>query len=107
MAHVQITMLAGRTIEQKRRAVKRITDAMCEELHVKAEKLTIILRGSPARQLRPQRGSAVGPHRLEMKSGYAASRRRKAHQKPERPSRSVIAVSPLRGSVKFPTSPGA
>ena len=41
MAHVQITMLAGRTIEQKRRAVKRITDAMCEELHVKAEKLTI------------------------------------------------------------------
>ena len=41
MAHVQITMLAGRTIEQKRRAVKRITETMCEELHVKAEKLTI------------------------------------------------------------------
>jgi phenylpyruvate tautomerase PptA (4-oxalocrotonate tautomerase family) len=34
-------MLAGRTVEQKRRAVKRITDVMCEELHVKAEKLTI------------------------------------------------------------------
>jgi 4-oxalocrotonate tautomerase family enzyme len=41
MAHVQITLLAGRTIEQKRRAVKRITEVMCEELHVKAEKLTI------------------------------------------------------------------
>ena len=41
MAHVQITMLAGRTMEQKRRTVKRITDVMCEELHVKAEKLTI------------------------------------------------------------------
>ena len=41
MAHVQITMLAGRTIEQKRRAVKRISDAMHEELGVKTEKLTI------------------------------------------------------------------
>jgi 4-oxalocrotonate tautomerase len=41
MAHVQITMLAGRTLEQKRRAVKRITDAMREELNVKAEKLTV------------------------------------------------------------------
>lgn len=41
MAHVQITMLAGRTMEQKRRAVKRITEILTEELHVKAEKLTI------------------------------------------------------------------
>ncbi len=41
MAHVQITMLAGRTMEQKRRAVKRITEAMREELNVKAEKLTV------------------------------------------------------------------
>jgi 4-oxalocrotonate tautomerase family enzyme len=47
MAHVQITMLAGRTIEQKRRAVKRITEVMCEELHVKAEKLTITLLEVP------------------------------------------------------------
>jgi 4-oxalocrotonate tautomerase len=41
MAHVQITMLAGRTMEQKRRAVKRITEAMRDELNVKAEKLTV------------------------------------------------------------------
>lgn len=41
MAHVQITMLAGRTMEQKRRAVKRITEALREELNVKAEKLTV------------------------------------------------------------------
>lgn len=41
MAHVQITMLAGRTIEQKRRAVKRVTEALREELNVKPEKLTI------------------------------------------------------------------
>jgi len=41
MAHVQITLLAGRTMEQKRRAVKRITEAMRDELNVKAEKLTV------------------------------------------------------------------
>jgi 4-oxalocrotonate tautomerase len=41
MAHVQITLLAGRTMEQKRRAVKRITEVMSEELNVKAEKLTV------------------------------------------------------------------
>ncbi len=41
MAHVQITMLEGRTIEQKRRAVKRITEVMQEELNVNPEKMTI------------------------------------------------------------------
>ena len=41
MAHVQITFLEGRTIEQKRRAVKRITEALHEELNVNPEKLTI------------------------------------------------------------------
>ena len=41
MAHVQITLLSGRTMEQKRRAVKRITEAMRDELNVKAEKLTV------------------------------------------------------------------
>ena len=41
MAHVQITLLEGRTVEQKRRAVKRITEVLHEELNVKCEKLTI------------------------------------------------------------------
>ena len=41
MAHVQITMLEGRSIEQKRRAVKRITEVMQEELNVNPEKMTI------------------------------------------------------------------
>ncbi len=41
MAQVQITLLAGRTIEQKRRAVKRITEVLHEELKMKPEKLTI------------------------------------------------------------------
>ncbi len=53
MAHVQITLLAGRTLEQKRRAVKRISDVLHEELNIKAEKLTIafveLLRESYAR----------------------------------------------------------
>ncbi|HEY4931389.1 MAG TPA: tautomerase family protein [Terriglobales bacterium] len=43
MAHVQITMLEGRTIEQKRRAVKRITEVMKEELNVNPEKMTIAI----------------------------------------------------------------
>lgn len=41
MAHVQITMLEGRTIEEKRRAAKRITEVLQEELHVNPERLTI------------------------------------------------------------------
>jgi 4-oxalocrotonate tautomerase len=41
MAHVQITMLAGRTTEQKRRAAKRMTEVLHEELNVNPEKLTI------------------------------------------------------------------
>jgi 4-oxalocrotonate tautomerase len=31
MPHIEITMLTGRTTEQKRRLVQRITDAMMEE----------------------------------------------------------------------------
>jgi 4-oxalocrotonate tautomerase len=41
MAHVQITMLDGRTIEQKRRAAQRLTEVLKEELNVNPEKLTI------------------------------------------------------------------
>ncbi len=41
MPHVQITLLEGRTVEQKRQAVKRITEVMQEELNVKPEALSI------------------------------------------------------------------
>ncbi len=41
MPHVQVTMLKGRTTEQKRKAAKRITEALSEELNVNPEKLTI------------------------------------------------------------------
>jgi 4-oxalocrotonate tautomerase len=41
MPHVQVTMLEGRTTEQKRRAAKRITEVLREELNVNPEKLSI------------------------------------------------------------------
>jgi 4-oxalocrotonate tautomerase len=40
--HLQITLLEGRTVEQKRRAVKRITEVMHEELNVRPEALSIV-----------------------------------------------------------------
>ncbi len=43
MPHVQITMLAGRSAEQKRRVVKRVTDVLSEELSVKPEAVVITL----------------------------------------------------------------
>ena len=42
MAHAQITLLEGRSVEQKRRAVKRITEVLQEELNVKPESLSIV-----------------------------------------------------------------
>lgn len=42
MPHVQITMLQGRSTEQKRRAAKRITEVLQEELTVSPEKVTIV-----------------------------------------------------------------
>ena len=41
MPHVQITMLEGRTVEQKRRTVERITEVMQEELNANPEGLSI------------------------------------------------------------------
>ncbi len=42
MPHVQITMLQGRSAEQKRRVAKRVTEVLQEELNVSADKLTIV-----------------------------------------------------------------
>ena len=41
MPMVQITILQGRTAEQKRKAAKRITDALVEELGAKPDALVI------------------------------------------------------------------
>jgi 4-oxalocrotonate tautomerase len=42
MPHVQITLLEGRSVEQKRRTVQRITEVMQQELNVKPEGLSIV-----------------------------------------------------------------
>jgi 4-oxalocrotonate tautomerase len=42
MPHIQITMLQGRSAEQKRRVAKRVTEVLQEELNVSPDKLTIV-----------------------------------------------------------------
>ncbi|BBB93051.1 MAG TPA: 2-hydroxymuconate tautomerase [Methylomusa anaerophila] len=44
MPIVQIDMLEGRTVEQKREMVKRITAAICETTSCPAEAVTVIVR---------------------------------------------------------------
>lgn len=41
MPLVQITMLSGRTVDQKRRIAQRITDALVEEAGARREAITI------------------------------------------------------------------
>jgi 4-oxalocrotonate tautomerase len=41
MSVVQITMLQGRTVEQKRKIAKRVTDALVEEAGARREAITI------------------------------------------------------------------
>jgi 4-oxalocrotonate tautomerase len=41
MPVVQITMLAGRTVEQKRKIARRITEVFVEEAGVRREAITI------------------------------------------------------------------
>ena len=43
MPHVQITMLSGRSVEQKRRLVQRITELLGDELQAKPEAVVITL----------------------------------------------------------------
>jgi len=40
---VQITMLAGRTVEQKRKLAQRITDALVEEAVAKREAVVVAI----------------------------------------------------------------
>jgi 4-oxalocrotonate tautomerase len=41
MPHVQITMLEGRTTEQRRKIAKRITEVMVEEANATADAVSI------------------------------------------------------------------
>ena len=43
MPHIQITMLKGRTIEQKRKLVERVTDAMAEEARTPKEGIVVTI----------------------------------------------------------------
>jgi 4-oxalocrotonate tautomerase len=43
MPHIQITMLKGRTIEQKRKLVERVTDAMAEEAGTPKEGIVVTI----------------------------------------------------------------
>ncbi len=47
MPLIQITMLEGRTPEQKRRIVERITNTMVEELGIKREAVTMTITDVP------------------------------------------------------------
>lgn len=48
MPHVQITLVEGRTPEQKRRLVERITDAIVEEARAKRENVHVAFLDVPA-----------------------------------------------------------
>ena len=43
MPSIQITMLKGRTIEQKRKLVERVTDAMAEEAKTPKEGVVVTI----------------------------------------------------------------
>jgi 4-oxalocrotonate tautomerase len=43
MPHVQVTMLEGRTLEQKRKLVARVTDALAEECGARREAISIAI----------------------------------------------------------------
>jgi len=44
MPIVQIEMLEGRTLEQKKKLVEKVTEAIVESVDVPAEKVSIIIR---------------------------------------------------------------
>lgn len=47
MPIVQIDLVEGRTIEQKRALVQKVTEAICETANCPAEAVTIVLRDEP------------------------------------------------------------
>ncbi|HZW83700.1 MAG TPA: 4-oxalocrotonate tautomerase [Candidatus Deferrimicrobium sp.] len=44
MPIVQVEILEGRTVEQKRAMVKKVTEALCETLICPPENVTIVIR---------------------------------------------------------------
>jgi 4-oxalocrotonate tautomerase len=51
MPHIQITLFAGRTPEQKRKVVERITQAMMDEIGASRDSVTITMVEIPKSNL--------------------------------------------------------
>ena len=47
MPVVQVTLLAGRTVDQKRKIAARITDALVEEAGAKREAIVVAFQDTP------------------------------------------------------------
>ena len=43
MPHIQITLISGRTLEQKRKVVERITQALVEEIGTSRESVIVTM----------------------------------------------------------------
>lgn len=61
MPIVQIDMLDGRTLEQKRDLVKKVTEAIVETANCPADAVTIIIR-----EMQPQNLAKAGKLRSDM-----------------------------------------
>ena len=51
MPFVQVEMLEGRTVDQKRKMVKAVTEAICTSLSVPDSAVTVIIRDMPKHNL--------------------------------------------------------
>ncbi len=51
MPIIQIDMLEGRTVEQKRNLVQKVTEVVCETANCPAEAVTIVIRDMPFENL--------------------------------------------------------
>ena len=62
MPIVQIEILEGRTLDQKRAMVKEVTDAICNTLNAKKESVHIIIR-----EMKPEEYAESGQLRVDKK----------------------------------------
>lgn len=62
MPIVQIELLAGRTVEQKRTMARKVTDAIVESLNCPAEAIKVIIRDMP-----PENYASAGVLRVDQK----------------------------------------
>ena len=51
MPIVQIDLVEGRSVDQKRALVKKVTEAICETANCPADAVTIVLREAPKQHI--------------------------------------------------------